>query len=993
MTDAASVDPETVFGPEALGLLAPFLRGRGIERVLVISGPSRRFVDRVTRALEGFSVSVFDEAAVHVPVAVVDAAARALADGDAEAVVAVGGGAAIGVAKALRMRDPMPAFAAVPTTYAGSEMTSIWGVTDAGDKKTSRDDRVRPDLVLYDPALTVGMPLTLTIQSLFNALAHPIAAIAGASDARPEIRDAAAAAIRDAFEAAHALVSRPRSLPARRLAQRAASAAARTLDAGAPAEHHRVAHVLGGRFSVPHAALHAVLLPGSLHALHRRAPEHFARIAQAAEDPDPSAALHDLLRRAGAPTSLRELGLEPEPTAAALREAGLHAALDWVHAVQLGRRLSVRTRYPEWIEGAPPLSVRGPEPRTARRIVVAIHGRQSNADEIVRRASELLGDDPHTTIVAPQSDTGVWSQASYREPAAAHGDALPAALARIDATFAHLRAQAPGVPIHLFGFSQGACFALEYAATTAIAPASVIAIAGARIGPAEAWTRPVALRGVPCLLGVAHHDRWLPVDDVRAAWAHLSEAGARAELVLVPGDAHEIALVQRIRAREIVLGRDDRRGQPGFGNAHESEAWEGVVPKAQNSPRRPAFGLYAEQVSGTGFVAPRATNKRVWLYRVRPSAGRSSMRALEHPTFGGGFLDRPAAIDLVGHRALPIPSVPTDFVDGLHTYGGAGDPALRRGFAIHLYCANRSMEHRAFYDADGDLLILPQHGRLSILSELGVLDVAPGHLAIVPRGLLFSVLLHDDFARGFVGETFGRHFELPERGPVGANGLADARHFRAPTAWFHDQLDPGASIVGKLGGRLFHTEVDHSPFDVVGWHGNYTPYAYDLASFSPLSTVRRDHADPSIYTVLTSPLDETGSHGLDLVIFPPRWDATEGTFRPPFFHRNAITEFNGIIRERDRGDSPFQPGMCFLTPCMTPHGVLADTVDRNVGLDDRQADRPQRIADYPLWFQFETALPISLSPWALAAPERIDDWDAAWGRYSTYYDPGRRDPF
>lgn len=983
---------DTVFGPDALSSLAAFLREKAERRALVISGPSRRFVDRVRAAMPAAEVAVFDGAAVHVPADVVEAAAAALAEHGARAIVAVGGGAAIGVAKALRLRDPGLAFAAVPTTYAGSEMTSIWGVTEAGDKKTGRDDAVRPELVLYDPALTVGMPLALSIQSLWNALAHPIAALHSAPD-DARLRDLALAAIRDTFEAAHAIVARPRSLDARGLAQKAASEAARTLDAGALGEHHRVAHVLGGRFSVPHAALHAALLPGSLFSLRERAPERFATIAQAAVEPDPSATLHDLLRRAGAPTSLRELGLDPNATAAVLEEAGLADALSWVEAVMLGRRLSVRTRYPAWIDGAPPLSVSGPEPASARRIVVAIHGRSSNADEISRRVAEVLGDDPHTTIVAPQADGGVWSQASFRRPRAVHGEALPAALARIDATFAHLGSIAPGVPIHLFGFSQGACMALEYAATTATPVASLVAIAGSRIGPAEEWSAPVAVQGVPCLLGVSQDDGWLEPADVRAACTHLAHAGAHAEMIVVTGDAHELALLQRIRAREIVLGRDDRLGQPGFGNVQESETWPGIVPRDQNSPRRPAHGLYAEQVSGTGFVTPRAANKRAWLYRVRPAAGRRSMRPLPHPTFGGSFLERDPQIDLVGHRALPMPSVPTDFVDGLHTYGGAGDPSLRRGFAIHLYRANRSMEHRAFYDADGDLLVLPQHGRISILSELGVLDVAPGHFAIVPRGLVFSVLLHDDFARGFVGETFGRHFELPERGPVGANGLADARHFRAPTAWFHDRLDPGFRIVGKLGGRLFQSEVDHSPFDVVGWHGNYAPYAYDLASFLPLSTVHRDHADPSIYTVLTSPLDEVGSHCLDLVVFPPRWDATEGTFRPPYFHRNSVTEFNGIIRERERPGSPFGPGMCFLTPCMTPHGVLADTVDRHLSLDDRQADRPQRMADYPLWFQFETALPISLSPWALSAPERIAGWDAAWGRYRTYYDPTRSNPF
>lgn len=995
MNDADDRVPLTVFGVDALASLAPHLRAAGVERVLVVCGPSRRFVDRVRARLAGFSVAVFDGAVVHVPAASVSAAERVLEEHDAQAIVTLGGGAATGLGKALRMRRSLP-LVAIPTTYAGSEMTCIWGITAEAHKQTGRDEKARPELVLYDPTLTERMPIALTIQSLWNALAHPIAALAGEADRaeiRAEIRDAALAAVRDAFEAAQRLVLRPRSLDARRLALRAASEAARVLDSGTLGEHHRIAHALGGRFDLPHAALHAILLPGSLHTLAERAPALFDTIAQAAADPDPTALLHDLLLRAGAPTSLRELGLRLEPTLEAMREAGHDAALPWVHAVFLGRRLSVRTRYAAWIAGAPPVSLRGPDPAHARRIVVAIHGRGSHADAIARRAAEIVGDDPRTAIVAPQSDTGEWSAAPYREPAAAHGASLISALARIDATVEHVAQLAPAVPIFVLGFSQGACFALEYAATTSRELAGVVAIAGARIGPAESWSPPRALGGVPVLLGVSAGDRWLPEDDVRATAKHLADAGALAELCLTTGSAHEITLLQRIRARELVLERSDRAGQPGLGNVHASEAWPGILPARQNSPRRPAFGLYAEQINGTGFVAPRADNLRSWMYRIRPSAGRPEMAPLRHATLTSTFVGRPAEANLVGHRALPAPTCPTDFVDGLHTYGGAGDPALRRGFAIHLYSANRSMEHRAFYDADGDLFVLPQHGRISLLTELGVLDVAPGHVAIVPRGLLFSVLLHDRFARGFVGEVFGRHFVLPERGPVGANALTDPRHFRAPTVWAEDRLDPGYRITAKLGGRLFEARVDHSPHDVLAWHGNYAPHVYDLADFIPLSTVRQDHADPSIYTVLSAPLDEVGSHCLDLVVFPPRWDSTEGTFRPPFFHRNAITECNGILRERDRPGSPFTSGMCFLTPSMTPHGVLADSVDRHLALDERQADRPQRQSDYPLWFQLESVLPISLTPWALGAPERIPDWDAAWGSYRTYYDPSRRDPF
>jgi homogentisate 1,2-dioxygenase len=435
---------------------------------------------------------------------------------------------------------------------------------------------------------------------------------------------------------------------------------------------------------------------------------------------------------------------------------------------------------------------------------------------------------------------------------------------------------------------------------------------------------------------------------------------------------------------------DDALETYAFGNAHASEALPGALPRHQNSPRRAPYGLTPEQINGTGFGARRHDNLRTWLYRIRPSAQHTPFAPLPHPTFVADWDGAPAEPNLVGHRPLPIPDAPTDFVDGIVTYGGAGHPSLRRGYAFHLYAANRSMEHRSFYDADGDLLLIPQHGSLTLLTELGALSVAPGSIAILPRGLKVSVLLEDGEARGYVGEVYGRHFELPERGPVGSNGLTDARHFRAPRASFEDRLDPGHRLTVKLGNALFEATQDHTPYDAVAWHGDYVPCVYDLADFSPVGSVRVDHPDPSIFTVLSAPLDEQGASSLDFVFFPPRWEVTEHTFRPPFFHRNATTEINGIISDPAHGrEDPFAPGCAFLTPSMTAHGVVARSVERALRMSDERADRAVRIPDAAAWFQFETALPIRLTRWAQSGAQRVRDWPSIWGAHRARFDPRR----
>ncbi|MBL4684093.1 MAG: homogentisate 1,2-dioxygenase [Nannocystaceae bacterium] len=971
--------PRVVSGGGELQRLGEHLQSLGAGAVLLITGPGRRFVDQAVAALGQRAVTVFDGAKVHVPRSVVTEAQLALDTSKAEAIVALGGGAAIGLGKALRLSNDIPLLA-VPTTYAGSEMTRIWGITEAQDKTTGHDDRVRPQLVIHDPELSRSMPRAMTVQSLLNALAHPVSYLSRAS-ATSDNWEPAMAAIGQLVAALTTLLTNPSHAGARTVALQGAAAAGRVLDAGGLGTHHTVAHVLGGRFGVPHAALHSILLPAFLADLRREKPERFDSIAKAAGVVDLVATLHDALRTVAAPTGLRQLELVWDDVEAALESRDIEAhTMAWVHDAFLGRRLAASTRQASWIDGAPAATLSGPPVGEARRVVVALHGRGSTADAIVQRVREITGDAPDVAIVAPQAAAARWYDSSYRE--AASTPELRSALEVTAAAIRRVREDASNDRIILFGFSQGACLALEAAARLDAPIGGVIALSGSRVGPAEWVDTSTHLRGVPMLLGLASEDPWATSADVVRSADHFRGLGAQVEELNTTGDCHEITGRQRLAARALLC--EQPAPQSGFGNTFDVETLPGALPRQQNSPRHAPYGLTAEQINGTGFVAPRHDNFRSWLYRVRPAAGQRRFEPLPHATLSASFVRRAPDPNLAAFAPLPTPTTPTDFVDGLHTVGGAGDPSLRRGYAIHLYAANRSMEQRAFSNADGDLLLLPESGAITLLTELGSLVVRPGELAIVPRGFRFSVLLHDSHARGYIGEVFGRHFTLPERGPVGANGLVDARHFRAPVPHHEDRLAPGFRICTKIGGALWEHTQDHSPFDVAAWHGNYTPLAYDMANFAPMSGVRIDHADPSIYSVLTAPLDEPGSNALDLVVFPPRWDPTEGTFRPPFFHRNATMEFNGIIRDRHSGVG-FVPGISFLTPPMTPHGSAASSVDKYLALSDASADAPRRTSDQALWFQFETALPMELTDWAADTPQRIDAWDEQWGVYTRHY--------
>ena len=418
----------------------------------------------------------------------------------------------------------------------------------------------------------------------------------------------------------------------------------------------------------------------------------------------------------------------------------------------------------------------------------------------------------------------------------------------------------------------------------------------------------------------------------------------------------------------------------GFGNEHESEAMPGALPRGQFSPQQVAYGLYAEQLSSTAFTVPRARNRRTWFYRIRPSVVQGAYKPVAHELLRTATLSESAPPpDPMRWDPLEIPQQPADFVDGLVTLAASGDCA--GGIGIHMYLANRSMADRFFCNADGEMLLVPQLGALRVHTECGTLQVAPGALCVLPRGMKWRIDLDAPTARGYVCENYGTPFELPERGPVGANGYANDRDFQYPVAAFEDRQ--GAfELITKFSGNLFATELGHSPLDVVAWTGNSAPYRYELERFNVIGSVSYDHPDPSINTVLTSPSASTGVANADFVIFPPRWVVAENTFRPPWYHRNVMSEFVGLVHGVYDGKAEgFLPGGASLHNCMTPHGP--DTATFEVASSTPLA--PTYLHD-TLAFMFESSRVLAPTRYALDSPARQLDYADCWQGLARRFD-------
>jgi homogentisate 1,2-dioxygenase len=419
---------------------------------------------------------------------------------------------------------------------------------------------------------------------------------------------------------------------------------------------------------------------------------------------------------------------------------------------------------------------------------------------------------------------------------------------------------------------------------------------------------------------------------------------------------------------------DELRYMTGFGGHFETEAVEGALPKGRNSPQRPPFGLYTEQLSGSSFTSPRHENRRSWLYRMRPTADHRPFVPYEGAKL---FAAPPSKEPLAPNRLRwdPPSDLPgaTDFVDGLATMLHAREPQQLEGCAVHVFRASRSME-RVFVNADGELIVIPQRGTIELQTELGLIEVRPGSIAVVPRGMKFRVRLLEGEARGYVAENYGLPFRLPELGPIGSNGLANPRDFETPVAWFEDQDQP-VEVVQKYLGHLWTTTLDHSPLDVVAWHGNYAPYRYDLSRFNTIGTVSFDHPDPSIFTVLTSPSNVPGRANADFVIFPPRWMVAEDTFRPPWFHRNVMSEAMGLISGAyDAKAEGFQPGGLSLHNLMSGHGP-----DLESWRKASEAELKPAKIEGTMAFMVETCWPYRPTQYALDRAQ--PDYDLAWAGF------------
>jgi homogentisate 1,2-dioxygenase len=436
----------------------------------------------------------------------------------------------------------------------------------------------------------------------------------------------------------------------------------------------------------------------------------------------------------------------------------------------------------------------------------------------------------------------------------------------------------------------------------------------------------------------------------------------------------------------ILAAQTTRPYQTGFGNGFETEALPGALPIGRNSPQNCAYGLYAEQLSGSPFTAPRASNERSWLYRIQPSVRHAGAFRKTDPRLWRTAPCREADLPIAPRRwsPVPLPSTRQTLIEGLCTITTAGDADARAGIAAHIYLATASMDDAYFLNADGEMLFVPQHGALRFRTEFGIIEAEPGHIVTIPRGVKFAVDLPAGPARGYVCENYGGTLTLPERGPIGANCLANPRDFETPVAAYEDRESP-CTLTVKWGGDLWITELKHSPLDVVAWHGNYAPYRYDLRRFSPVGPLLFDHADPSIFTVLTAPSATPGTANVDFVIFPDRWLVAENTFRPPWYHMNIMSEFMGLIYGAyDAKPQGFAPGGFSLHNCMLPHGP-----DTEAFAGASTATLAPRKLEGTMAFMFETFLPQHITAYAAGLPELQQDYPKCWSGLERRFNAGR----
>ena len=429
---------------------------------------------------------------------------------------------------------------------------------------------------------------------------------------------------------------------------------------------------------------------------------------------------------------------------------------------------------------------------------------------------------------------------------------------------------------------------------------------------------------------------------------------------------------------------------PGFGGEFETEALPGALPQGMNSPQRVNYGLYGEQLSGTAFTAPRGRNERTWCYRIRPSVKHTGrFTPVSMPYWKTAPHIPQDVVSLGQYRWDPIAhdGQHYDWLSGMRSMTTAGDVNTQTGMASHVYLVTDSMRDAYFYSADSEMLVVPQQGRLRFCTELGILDVAPQEIAILPRGLVYRVEVLEGPARGFVCENYGQKFTLPSRGPIGANCMANPRDFKTPVAAFEDR-DAPSTVTIKWCGQFHQTQIDHSPLDVVAWHGNYAPCKYDLRTYCPVGAVLFDHPDPSIFTVLTAESEMAGTANIDFVLFRDRWSVAENTFRPPWYHKNIMSELMGNIHgQYDAKPQGFVPGGMSLHNMMLPHGP-----DQTAFEGASNADLKPVKMENTMSFMFETRFPQHLTTFAAHEAPLQEDYIACWDDLDKKFDgtPGQK---
>ncbi|KAH9874017.1 hypothetical protein IAQ61_004645 [Plenodomus lingam] len=465
------------------------------------------------------------------------------------------------------------------------------------------------------------------------------------------------------------------------------------------------------------------------------------------------------------------------------------------------------------------------------------------------------------------------------------------------------------------------------------------------------------------------------------------------QLVTDPQKAFHFTDLQRLKPTR---ANDPYNYQAGWGNRHQSEVIPGTLPVAQNNPQEVRFGLYTEGITYSAFAAPRAHNYSTYMYRCRPAAAHNGYVPFESKSnIQNCFLSLNPKVATLPEQAewrpfpLPKEEEKIDFANGLHTLAGSGDPNIREGLALYVYMINSSMERRAFCNADGDFLICAQLGTLDIVTEMGKIFLQPGEICVIQRGIRFCMNLAPDtkVARGYITEVWGSMWELPDLGPLGGHGLANPRDFLYPVAAIDDNLHVDWQIVNKINGELVAIQQDHSPFDLVAWHGNVVPYKYDLTKFSSQNSTSIDHTDPSIFTVLTAKSRDPLTPLADFLWFGPRWDVATNTFRLPYFHRNSASEFLACLYGQGLGRSDdFQPGGGSFEGGHTPHGGFHEGYQHGMRIHESQ---PEKILTEQLTIMIESSRLFLWTEWARKGCGVIDEhgtnykvWEALPDRFS-----------